>query len=385
MLFSSNILATRLEIKKNSLLLSRRAKISAKSNKIIDAAEFVINALASSGIPIISQIVSLFKVLFEAHKNMKKNSLHIKVKGLEEKTYPCSYQGIGMVYGDVKAKAKAKAVERLKEAKIELEVACLNFGIEYTTDDKKLCYDIQAKLKELEKTGKKLVIPKVIENLKKFIDDERSYKVKLKKRPGAILNGEYHLTKLVFKKEGIIDMRDQDDQEEFFAKKSNEIYNKLLNQHNEGLNLIYITKKDSMFGVLRNFNCKNIDNSVSDAEKIGVATKLAGVWTAGGFMKQCVAEIEAPGAKWLFILELVVDIIDIVVSIIINIYAYGAWKYVRTAFPALKTFYYLCRATHVKITRPDDSMYFSRYLGSAVGSLVNIVMTAIKNRRRMLK
>jgi len=136
MLFNSDILATRFAIKKYRHLLAKKATnpnityrpkqkpIKVKTAKArIDTAEFVINALASSGIPVIATVVSIFRWLFEAHRNMKTNSFNVKVKGLEGKSYPCTIQAVGMIYNDVKIKAQKNAVTILKQAKTELEVS----------------------------------------------------------------------------------------------------------------------------------------------------------------------------------------------------------------------------------------------------------------------
>jgi len=139
-------------------------------------------------------------------------------------------------------------------------------------------------------------------------------------------------------------MRDEDNQDEFFEQKSNEIYRKLLHQHNEGLDLIYIAKEDGMFGVLRNFNCNDIENGVTYAEKIGIAVKIAAVWTAGGFMKQCIAEVKEPEAKWKMVLGITLDIIDIVLGIVLSIFTFGVWKYIRTTLSALRALYYFYKA-----------------------------------------
>ena len=239
--------------------------------------------------------------------------------------------------------------------------------------------DKKRDLKELEKQGAKLLIQDLLDDLKKFIDDKRNYKIKLKKHLFDSFIGEYNYVKIIFEYEGILEMRDQDEQEEFFEEKSNEIYNKFLNKHNEGLNLISIAK-DGPFSALRNFNCKDIEDDISDAEKIGIASKVSAIWTAGGFMKNCIKKVKEPQATWKFVLGITFDIADIIVGIVLSLLCFGIWKFIRMTIPALKSLYYFYKAYKVNKTEPDNVIYYSRNLGKGVGFLVNIVTTAIKIR-----
>jgi len=268
--------------------------------------------------------------------------------------------------------------KKLIKAKQDLAEATLNFGITTSDGEQSICKQVKKKLKGLAKEGKQnLVLPKVLKNLEDFIEDDDHYGKKLER---SVFSAKYEIVKDLFKKDGCFERRNEYGLKKFFNDKAASILHNLQNQNNEALNLLAISKDNEIFGGLEEVECDKLEDGVSDDDKVGIATKLAGVFAGAGFMKSCISENQKKESTLTTVLKVTVIVVVAVVDVVLSLFTFGIWKFVSMIISACKSIYYFYQAWKQKA----DEFKFSQNLGKGIGYLINIVMKLIPGvmRRR---
>lgn len=344
----------------------------------IDWIELVISAVMSAGIPILSNIVSLFK---------KSWDLHERIVGFANETFKdpkspfaCNKEGLKKFFEAKNLESVAIAKEKVKISSSKISKAALLIGDDTNVEfPRAACTAMKIKLRQSKKQAES-----DIELAKKIETYVKDYTEILKNKMSVLpdnLVGVFTRLKIAV----------PTDQKSMISVLENQVLvntKEIINVNTEGLAKLdgpdfkpFVTEN-----IIDGFSndqdvkmkCSRLPEKVDTDNNVGFVTKMLSFVKTIGFMNTCTTVNASPSGKFDLFLGIAGTVSSVALIIAGNaadVLTFGAFKIITVAIYSVQLLFALVKAYSAK----NDSKWvvMSQQLGSALGYCVKIILSVL--------